>query len=284
MQDLNGKTALITGAAEGIGFHTARILARQGMSVMLTDINGDQLTQSVNTLKEEGFNVEGVVLDVSKQAQWAPVVEQTVSRFGAIHFLMSNAGVSAIGGQQNISEQDWRWVMDVNVMGVVYGCQALMPHMRAHAEGAHIMNVASMAGMRGIEYAGPYCASKAAVVSLSESWRVELARYGIEVSVLCPGFVQTRIYDSARNRQAEYGGPQSFAELVKERPSLEANRQIVVGGIEVEKAAGRVLEGLLANEAFIFTHPEFQSAQWDRAEMIKAAFEQAADSPALKLK
>lgn len=280
MKDLTGKTAFITGAAEGIGFYSARVLAQQGMKVMLSDINEEALQQAVASLSSEGLEVDSVVLDVSLGQQWAAAVEKTTAVFGNTHFLMSNAGVSVIGGHNKISEQDWRWVLDVNVMGVVYGCQAFAPLMKAHGEGGHIMNVASIAGVQGIQYGSPYCATKAAVVSLSESWRSEFARSGIEVSVLCPGFVRTKIYDSARNRQQRYGGPALFDDMVKAKPGMAANKEDVVTGIDVELAANRVLQGLLDNEQYIFTHPEFKDSQAARAAAISEAF----DSVALNMK
>jgi len=277
MRNLEGKTAFITGAADGIGFHSARALAKQGMNVMLADINAEKLQQAVEVLKGEGFAVESVVLDVAAREQWGPALDAALSAFGRVHFLMSNAGVSVIGSQQNIEQQEWRWIIDVNLMGVIYGCQVFAPHMKSHGEGGHIMNVASMAGLQGVEFASPYCATKAAVVSLSESWRSELAHSGIEVSVLCPGFAKTKIYDSYRNRQPQYGGPIYFDDLVKQKPSREASKEVVVTGVDVELIAERVVEGLLNNELYILTHPQFRQSQQARFEMIDTAFDSASD-------
>ena len=282
MQNLPGKTAFISGGAEGIGFYSAWALARQGMNIVLADINAPLLEQSVNVLKNEGFAVAGLTLDVASREQWQDAVKQAQQWFGNIHFLLNNAGVSVIGGQQNIQEQEWRWILDVNLMGVVYGCNALAAHMKSHGEGGHIMNVASMAGMQGIEFASPYCATKAAVVSLSESWRTELAHIGIEVSVLCPGFVKTKIYDSYRNRQPQYGGPEYFDDVVKQKPSRAGSKEVVVTGIDTGQAAERVVEGLLNNELYIFTHPQFRESQSVRSAAIQSAFDRADDSPALK--
>jgi short-subunit dehydrogenase len=195
---------------------------------------------------------------------------------------MSNAGVAVTGAQKYIEELDWRWIIDVNLMSVVYGCQVFAPHMKAHGEGGHIMNVASMAGLQGVSYSGPYCATKAGVVSLSEGWRIELEKDGIEVSVLCPGFVKSRVYDSMRNRQERYGGPVYHDDLVKIKPSRKTNKDIVVNGIDTEIAANRVLEGLLNNELYIITHPHYRDSQEERAQKIKAAFDNADASPALE--
>lgn len=282
MKNLKGKTAFITGGAEGIGFHTARVLANQGMQVMLADIDSQMLEQAVNTLKEERLTVEGIVMDVALREEWDAAAKKAFDTFGNVHFLMGNAGVAVTGAQKYIQELDWRWIIDVNLMGIVYGAQTFVPHMTAHGQGGHIMNVSSIAGLLGVSYSGPYCATKAAVVSISESWRVELEKDGIEVSVLCPGFVKSRVYDSMRNRQERYGGPVYHDDLVKEKPARKANKDIVVNGIDTDIAANRVLEGLLANEPYIITHPHYRESQQERSKKIDQAFASAEASPALK--
>ena len=283
MENIAGKIGLITGGAEGIGFHTAKALGQQGMKMVLVDINQDTLDKAVEALKKDSIDAEGVVMDVSVKSEWEALAEKIMATHGKLHFLMSNAGVSpTAGSQKSTSETDWRWVIDVNIMGVVFGAQVFASIMKAQEEGGHIMNVASIAGFHGVSYTGPYCATKAAVVSLSETWRTELAKDGIEVSVLCPGFVKSRIYDSGRNRPDQYGGPQLHEELVKEKPSRQVSKDIVVNGIDTDVAAARVLEGLIANEAYIFTHPHFKQSQIERGEAIKASFESAENSPALK--
>lgn len=282
MKDLKGKTAFISGGAEGIGFHTARVLGQEGMKVMLADIDARMLEQAVATLKGEGLTVEGIVMDVALRDEWEKAAQKTFAIFGNVHFLMGNAGVAVTGAQKHIEELDWRWIIDVNLMSIVYGCQVFASHMKAHGEGAHIMNVASMAGLQGVSYSGPYCATKAAVVSLSEGWRTEFEKDGIEVSVLCPGFVKSRVYDSMRNRQERYGGPVYHDDLVKEKPARKMNKDIVVNGIDTDIAARRVLEGLLANELYIITHPHFRESQKERAQKIEDAFISSEKSPALK--
>ncbi len=281
MKDLKGKTAFITGGAEGIGFHTARVLGNQGMKLMLADIDADMLDQAVKTLKGEDLIVEGIVMDVAVKTEWEAAAQKAFETFGNVHFLMGNAGVAVTGAQKYIPESDWRWIIDVNLMSIVYGTLLFAPHMKAHGEGGHIMNVASMAGLQGVSYSSPYCATKAAVVSLSEGWRVELEKDGIEVSVLCPGFVKSRVYDSMRNRQVRYGGPLYHDDLVKEKPSRKMNKDIVVNGIDTEIAANRVLEAILANEFYVITHPHYRESQQERAKRIDDAFASAEASPAL---
>ena len=281
MKDLKGKTVFITGGAEGIGFHVGRLLGAQGMNVMLADIDTGTLAQAVRTLKEEGLTVEGVACDVALKADIDSAARKTIETFGKVHMLISNAGVSVTGSQKSINEEDWRWVIDVNLMGVVFGAQVFAPLIKSHGEGGHIINVASIAGIHGVSFAGPYCASKAAVVSLSESWRKELQKDGITVSVLCPGFVKSRIYDSMRNRQARYGGPVHFEDEVKEKPARAYNKELVVTGIDTEIAANRVLEGIRDDEFFIFTHPHYRELHQMRVDNINAGFDKADASPAL---
>ncbi len=282
MKDLKGKTACITGGAEGIGFHFARVLARQGMNIMLADIDEKMLGQAVAALKEEGFPVEGVVCDVISKHSLENAAKKTLDAFGKVHLLVSNAGVACEGAQDRIEENDWRWVLDANLMSVVYGGQVFVPIMKKQGEGGHVMNVSSIAGMKGFSYAGPYCATKAAVVSLSESWRAEFANNDIEVSVFCPGFVKSRIYDSKRNRHEQFGGPIYFEDRLKEKPRLSAQKEIVTTGIDTEIAANRALEGLLNGEFYIFSHPHFHVTIDERCAELKQAFENAHNSPALE--
>jgi len=282
MEKLEGKTAFITGGAEGIGYHIGRALAGRGMKVMLADIDEKMLDQAVNTLKAEGGNVAGITCDASLRKELENAAQKTIEVFGKIHILVNNAGVSVIGSQKHIAEENWRWIIDVNLMGVVYGAQVFVPLIQAQKEGGHIINVASMAGMKGLAYAGPYCATKAAVVALSEAWREELEPAGIGVSVMCPAFVKSRIYDSMRNRQEKYGGPVYFEDILKKKPHMISQKEFVVNGIDTEIAGNRVVEAIEKNEAYIFTHPNYRQVVDDRYKDISKGFDDAEKSPALK--
>ena len=281
MKDFKGKTAFITGAAEGIGYYIGQMLARQGMNVMLSDIDRGMLDSAVQALQAEGLNVQGVALDVTLKDEWIAAAEKTTETFGKVHMLVGNAGVSETGAQHSIGENNWRWIMDVNVMGLVFGGEVFIPLMKSHGEGGYILNVASMAGLLGISYSSAYCASKAAAVSLSESWRSELKKDGIVVSVLCPAFVKSRIYDSMRNRQERYGGPVSFDDLVKAKPVRAINKEMVVTGIDTHIVADRVLEAIQKEEFYIFTHPHHRETLKMRFKELTEAMERAEDSPAL---
>ena len=282
MQKLEGKTAFITGGAEGIGYHIGRVLAGRGMKVMLADIDEKMLDQSVDALRAEDGNVVGVVCDVTLRKDLERAAEKTIDAFGKVHILVNNAGVSVIGSQKHIPEENWRWIIDVNIMGVVYGAQVFVPLIQSHKEGGHVINVASMAGMKGLAYAGPYCATKAAVVSLSEGWREELEPAGIGVSVLCPAFVKSRIYDSMRNRQQKYGGPFYFEDMLKKKPHLINQKEYVVNGIETESVGNRLLEAIEKNEPYIFTHPDYRQVVDDRYKSVSKGFDEAEASPALQ--
>lgn len=169
--EFTGKTAIISGAAGGIGLALAEVLARQGMNIVMGDIDNAALTESGNDLREKGFDVLTCALDVTDYAQWEDIVANAKEKFGKVHMVINNAGVGGTPGKVEDSEHEtWRWVMDVNVMGVLYGAQTCVPAIKEHGEGGWVLNVASMAGMMGMPYAAAYCASKAAVVSMTESW------------------------------------------------------------------------------------------------------------------
>ena len=282
MEEFKGKTAVITGGAEGIGYEIAHALAKQGMAIVLADIDSEMLARAVKNLQEKGCNVAGVRCDTSLKEDLVELATSSTKLFGKIHLLISNAGVSVMGAQKNISEANWRWIIDVNLMSVVYGAQVFAPLIQSHGEGGHILNVASMAGMSGLAFAGPYCATKAAVVALSESWRQELKESRIGVSVLCPGFVKSRIYDSMRNRQERFGGPIYFEDLLLQKPHLSSQRDLVVNGIEGEIVGNRVVEAIKNNEFYIFSHPSYRQVIDNRCQALNRAFDRADSSPSLQ--
>ncbi len=202
MKELAGKTAFVTGGASGIGLALGRALAETGMNVMLADIESTALTSAVRDLSKEGLtNVRSVGCDVSDPVSVEEAAETTYKAFGAVHVVCNNAGVAVGSGIDDISVETWRWVLDVNLMGVLHGVRTFLPHIRAHGQGGHIVNTASMAGFNSGLGFSPYSASKFAVVNMSEGLAMELTPLNIGVTVLCPGFVRTRIWDSGRNRQ-----------------------------------------------------------------------------------
>jgi NAD(P)-dependent dehydrogenase (short-subunit alcohol dehydrogenase family) len=198
---------------------------------------------------------------------------------------MNNAGVGGGGSSGPIedhSAEDWRWTIDVNLMGVVFGMKSVVPHIKA-AGGGWIVNVASMAGMNGFPYGGAYNATKLAVAGLSEGWSIELAPFGIHVAALCPGFVRTRIYLSDRVRPADYD--HGHRDLVLSDDDLDPETMAtglsneVKNGIDPDLLAARVIESLQTKDTYIFTHPSFRDGIRERYAMIDRCFESAATSP-----
>jgi NAD(P)-dependent dehydrogenase (short-subunit alcohol dehydrogenase family) len=222
-------------------------------------------------------------MDVSRPADWQVLADRAIEAFGKVHLLVNNAGVGGTPGAiEQTDAKDWQWVLDVNLMGVIYGAQTLVPLMKQHGEGGWLINVASMAGMMGVPFAGAYTATKVAVVGMSESWSVELKPHNIHVSVLCPAFVKTRINHSYRNKQDEYkngeADPNASAELSAMADHMQ---QVINNGLDVEIVGERVVEALQQKELYIFTHPNYRSVVENRFKAIDAAFERAQQSPLL---
>lgn len=283
MSELQDKVAVISGGAEGIGFYIAQSMAKQGMKIVLADIDAAQLQLARQTLEAQGAEVLAVEMDVVKIEDWQGLAEQTLNKFGKIHMLVNNAGVGAAAGSiERTNHKDWEWVLDVNLMGVIYGAQTLVPFMKQHGEGGWLINVASMAGMGGVPFAGAYTATKVAVVGMSESWYPELKPHNIQVSVLCPAFVKTRINLSHRNKQDEYQSPSSGkAPSPKALAMAEHMQKVIDDGLAPEIVGERVVEAILANELYIFTHPNYREGVQKRAKAIDDAFARAEKSPLL---
>lgn len=280
MAEFKGKTAVISGGAEGIGFSIAQALGAQGMNIVLGDIDAEQLAKATAQLTTQQVSVLAVVMDVTQPEQWQQLARQASERFGNIHMLVNNAGVGGgTGTVEQISERNWRWVLDVNLMGVIHGTQALIPLIKQHGEGGWLINVASMAGMVGVPYAGAYTATKVAVVGMSESWFAELQPHNIKVSVLCPAFVKTRINLSERNRQADY---QHQQEDTEQGAAIAARMQTIIdNGLDVEIVGQRVVEAVQQGELYIFTHPNYRKVVQQRYQAIDDAFVRSAASPLL---
>ena len=281
MSKFTGKTAVISGGAEGIGFSIAKALGEQKMNIVLTDINEENLQKAYLELEANKVSVLPVVLDVAEEDQWEAVAQKALARFGKIHMVVNNAGVGGESGSiESQNKKGWQWALDVNLMGVVYGAKVMVPLIKQHGEGGWVVNVASMAGMGGVPYSGAYTATKAAVVALSESWAGELESTGINVSVLCPAFVQTRIYDSERNRPAQYKSDAIHSD--NKNSFLNRAKEMVKNGIEVSIVGKRVVEALNDGEFYIFTHPNYHPILKKRSTDIDEAFKKSSESPLLE--
>jgi NAD(P)-dependent dehydrogenase (short-subunit alcohol dehydrogenase family) len=273
MQELAGKTAFVTGGASGIGLALGRAFAEAGMKVMLADIEATALKAAVQSLRSVGPEVRGVTCDVADSVSVDVAAKASYDAFGSVHVVCNNAGVGGGGGIDNISLDDWRWVLDVNLMGVLHGIRTFLPHIRAHGEGGHIVNTASRAGMKSGMGFSAYSASKFAVVNMSEGLAARLKPLGIGVTVLCPGFVRTRINESGRNRQKRYGP--------SHKPDIALASQIaelVGSGLDPSEAAGQVLTAIRENELYVFTDHDarWRSELQARFAAILAAVDKAA--------
>src|SRR3954465_2758896 len=268
MRELAGKTAFVTGGAAGIGLALGRAFAQSGMKVMLADIETDALQAAVKSLQEISPDMRGTICDVADAESVERAAQAAFEAFGNVHVVCNNAGVAAGGGIDHISLDNWRWVIDVNLMGVLHGIRSFLPHIRKHGEGGHIVNTASMAGMQGGLGFSPYGASKFAVVSMSEGLRTQLAPYGIGVSVLCPSYVRTKIGESGRNRPERYGASQPLDPASPAAAMVAEIAKNLQAGPDPGDVAARVVQGIRDDQLYIFTHPGMRAEVEDRFRAI----------------
>ena len=243
------------------------------MKVMLADIETDALQAAVKSLQEISTDIRGTVCDVADAASVERAAQATFDAFGHVHVVCNNAGVAAGGGIDHISLDNWRWVIDVNLMGVLHGIKSFLPHIRAHGEGGHIVNTASMAGMQtGLGFS-PYGATKFAVVAMSEGLALQLKPLGIGVSVLCPNYVRTRIGESGRNRQERYGKSQPLDPASPAAAVVAEIARKIEAGLDPAFVAARVLTAIREDELYIFTHHGVRAEVEPRFSAILAALD-----------
>jgi NAD(P)-dependent dehydrogenase (short-subunit alcohol dehydrogenase family) len=249
--ELRGKTAVITGGASGIGLATARQFASSGVNLVLGDIEDEPLQAAVESLRAEGAKVIGVRCDVSQEVEVAGLRDAALMEFGGAHVVFNNAGVAA-GAAIGTPKKIWDWVLGVNINGVINGINAFVPLFLEQNEG-HVVNTGSLAGLGGVPGMGAYCASKFAVVGISETLFQELLLSGKNVgaSVLCPGFVRTRIFESERNMPSEL---RSYNEDPTARAISEIAQSVVNAGIDASEVAMAVENAVRTNRFWILTH------------------------------
>ncbi|HUD60305.1 MAG TPA: SDR family NAD(P)-dependent oxidoreductase [Acetobacteraceae bacterium] len=271
MQNLKGKTAIVTGAASGIGLGIAKALAGAGMNLVLADIQKASLETARRDIEALGVKAIDVLVDVSDTASVAAAGRTAEQTFGKLHVAVNNAGVAMHGTRvEEVGADEWNWVIGVNVLGVINGIRNFVPLIRRHGEGGHVVNTASISGffIRKGRNQGAYSMTKYAVVALSEALEQEVEDAGIGVSVLCPGAVETRIFASAATRPERFGGPYA-------RPQQEALRGAMGRGIAPEAAGQRVLHAIQHNEFYVLTHAGEREAVKARHARIEAAFDRA---------
>lgn len=256
MKEFKDKVAVITGAASGIGRALADRCVQEGMKAVLADVEVETLTKTAASMKAAGATVLAVRTDVAQARDVEALAEKALEVFGAVHLLCNNAGVGTEAAIWESTIAEWEWVMGVNLWGVIHGVRVFVPLMLAQDTECHLVNTASMAGLLSGPGLGAYKVTKHAVVTLSETLYHELAERGakVKVSVLCPGIVNTRIMESARNRPGhlpptEPLGPASGARW-------ETLRQLVPAGMPPGQVADAVFAALREDQFYILTHPE----------------------------
>jgi NAD(P)-dependent dehydrogenase (short-subunit alcohol dehydrogenase family) len=270
MQDFNGKVAVITGGAEGIGRAIAERAAKAGMKLVLADIDGTRLDAVVAEFTGRGIEAIGLKTDVSKAEQIDALAALAFERFGNVHLLVNNAGVGHNRPVWETTQADWDWVMGVNLYGVINGLRAFIPTMLKHGEPGHIVNTASMAGLLSQPGLAIYNASKHAVVTVSEGLHHDLAlrQSKLRVSVLCPAWVKTRIHQSERNRPAGADtAPIRTLDPVAAKVG-QAVMNAVENGISTDQVAEDVFDAIAADRFYILTHPGHKAAVKVRMEDI----------------
>jgi len=270
MEDLAGKTAVITGAASGIGFELAKQFGAQGMNLVLADVEAAVLETAAATLIADGYDVLSFVLDVRNHDEIVALEAAAKERFGNVHILCNNAGVGAGGPIADPTNLEaWRWTIDIDLWGVIYGCKVFLPAMIEHGEPCHIVNTASMAGLASAPFMGPYNIAKYGVVALSEtmSKEMQLSQHAVGVSVLCPAFVATGIAESDRNM------PQEVRDQLPPPPPTDnpmgvMMKELVANGISTEVVGTAVVDAVINNKFWILTHDETKPGVIQRAEQI----------------
>lgn len=254
MDDFRGKVAVITGGASGIGFATAQALAREGMRLVIADIEQAALARALPQLQSAGAEVLAVRTDVSSLPEVRQLAERTWERFGACHLLFNNAGVAVGGPLPAMTHEDWEWSIRVNLWGPIHGVETFVPRMIEQDEGGHIVNTASFAGLVANDGLGVYCVTKYGVVALTECLSRDLRPHGIGASVLCPMRVETNIDASARNRPAELGGGADVP--APNSATAEGGRPLAGGLLQPHDVAAMVVDAVRNNRLYILTHPE----------------------------
>jgi len=266
MDAFTDRVAVITGGAGGIGMAMAQAFAARGAKIVLADLDAAALERATAALQAAGADVLGVHTDVTSLDSVRALADAAVRRFDGVHIICNNAGIGVFGLMSEATHADWEYTMRVNFWGVVHGVETFVPLLLKQKAGGHVVNTASMAGLVGMEWLGIYCASKFAVVGISESLYRELKPAGIGVSVLCPMIVETNINEnSVRMRPSELRNPQD-----QPMPPAAAMRGGTVAPGEV---AQRVVRAIDRKDLYILTHPEQREFLRRRAARLDAMFE-----------
>jgi len=269
MDGFEGRGAVITGGASGIGLATALELARRGASVVLGDIEPPALEEAVTRLRAEGLNAHGVVCDVRHLNQVVHLADEAFRLLGRVHVVFNNAGVAVFGPIAQMTHDDWRWVIDVDLWGPIHGVETFLPRLLEQGEGGHMLFTSSFAGLVSNIGLAPYSVAKYGVVALAEALAREVKPDGIGVSVLCPMLVATHIADSERNRGPEYQAPPIAATPAVSGEITAADNDV----LDADAVAHLTVEAILANRLYILPHQASRGSIRRRFERIDRTFD-----------
>ncbi len=270
MKHIEGAVAFITGGAGGMGLGMAQVFSRAGMRVVIADIRQDALDAALRRFPAGNPGVVGVQLDVADREAYVRAADAAEKAFGKIHVLVNNAGIGIVGSLLSATYADWDWGLAVNLGGVINGIQTVLPRIRRHGEGGHVVTTASMSGIFAAGLAGIYTTAKYAVVGLMESLRPELEPLSIGVSAFCPGLVNTDIGEVETLRPAAYRDS-TYGATAAERAAF-MREKIFPHGMSPMEIGERVLEGIRRNDLWILTHSEYRAGAQERFDAILASF------------
>jgi NAD(P)-dependent dehydrogenase (short-subunit alcohol dehydrogenase family) len=268
MDAFKDKVAVVTGAASGIGFETARAFAALGARVAVLDVRADAARAAAARIAAAGAEAIGIAADVSNEDAVEDAARRVLDRLGTVDLLMNNAAVFLRGGEiASLSDDVWRWLLDVNLYGPIHCIRAFLPHIRAHGRGGHIVNTSSISGFVVRDRRnGAYAATKSALVSLSEALRFDLEGTGIGVSVVLPGAVASDFYLTSAEHRGDLGGPNLY-------PTTPPD---TAAGMPPAEVAARIVDGVRAKRFFIATHAATRAMVESRHEELMAAYDAAA--------
>ena len=267
MQNFEGKVAVVTGAASGIGFETARTFAKLGMRVALLDVRREQVDASVEAIRTGGADAIGLSVDVADIASVSEATERVLDRFGTVDLLMNNAAVFLRGGEiAEIEDDVWQWLLSINLLGPIHCVRSFLPHIKAHGRGGHIVNTSSISGFVVRDRKnGAYAATKSALASFSEALRFDLETSDIGVSVVLPGAVASEFYLTSAEHRGELGGPNLY-------PTTPPD---TAAGMKPAEVAARIVDGIRENRFFIATHAGTREMVESRHAELLAAYDAA---------
>ena len=278
MRDFREKVAVITGAASGIGFGIAERCALEGMKVVLAGINLDNLVQAQSAINSAGSETICIQADVSKREDIEALAKETVNHFGGVHLLVNNAGLGVGMSIWESTWADWEWVLGVNLWGVIHGVKIFVPIMLEQDVPCHIVNTSSIAGFLPYHPSASYQVTKHAVVALTENLQYSLIQKGskIRASVLCPGYVKTRILDAERNRPEEYQNKPE-GQNPEELAVIEYLREQIDAGLSPQEVAETLFRGIKEEQLYINTHPDMKERVQERMNNILQSFDLVED-------